>query len=136
MMRIETKGRARALQLLYAAETQDLTVREMVPGLSRMTGPEPTVLDFAEQLAGAVMDQRAELDQLIQAAADNWRIERLAVVDRNILRLATYEIKTASAPPIVAIDEALWLAHRFGTRESPGFINGVLDRVARTLGRL
>ncbi len=136
MMRTETKGRARALQLLYAAETQGRTVHQMVPGLSRITGPEPTVLDFAEHLAGGVMSDRVALDHLIQAAADNWRIERLAVIDRNILRLAAHEMKTESAPPIVAIDEALWLAHRFGTRDSPGFINGVLDRIARGLGRL
>ena len=136
MMRTETKGRARALQLLYAAEAHHLPVEDMVPGLSRLTGPEPNVLDFAERLAGAVMRDRPALDGLIQAAAENWRIERLAVVDRNILRIGAHEIKSESVPPVVAIDEALWLAHRFGTTESPAFVNGVLDRIARSLGRL
>ena len=82
------------------------------------------------------MRDRPALDGLIQAAAENWRIERLAVVDRNILRIGAHEIKSESVPPVVAIDEALWLAHRFGTTESPAFVNGVLDRIARSLGRL
>ena len=136
MMRTETKGRARALQLLYAAEANDQTVAEVVPGLSRLIGPQPTVLDVAEHLAGAVMEDRAALDDLIRTAAEHWRIDRLAVIDRNILRLGALELKGASVPPVVAIDEALWLAHRFGTRESPAFVNGVLDRIARSLGRL
>ena len=135
-LRPETKGRARALQLLYAAETQGMMPDEMVPGLARLTGPEPIVLDLAEKLASGVSGSREKLDRLLSAATDNWRIERLAVVDRSILRIAAFEIESGSAPPKVAIDEAVWLAHRFGTPESPGFVNGVLDRLARNLGLL
>jgi N utilization substance protein B len=58
------------------------------------------------------------------------------MIDRNILRLAAFEIKRGAVPTAVAIDEALWLAHRFGTAQSPGFVNGVLDRLAHDLGRL
>lgn len=136
MLRPETKGRARALQLLYAAETQARTVASVVPGLARLTGPEPTVLDFAEALALEVTGRMPELDRLLDAATDHWRLERLAVVDRNILRIGAHEITSNAVPPKVAIDEAIWLAHRFGTPESPAFVNGVLDRVARNLGRL
>lgn len=136
MVRIETKGRARALQLLYAAESQDRPVAAMIPGLASLTGPEPGVLELAEELAAGVAGDRIALDSLLQAATENWRVERLGVVDRNILRLGAYELRTNRVPPRVAIDEALWLAHHFGTPQSPSFVNGVLDRVARDLGRL
>ncbi len=136
MVRIETKGRARALQLLYAAESQDRPVASMIPGLARITGPEPAVLALAEELASGVAGDRGVLDGLLQAATENWRVERLGVIDRNILRLGAYELRTNRVPPRVAIDEALWLAHHFGTPQSPSFVNGVLDRVARDLGRL
>ena len=134
---MESKGRARALQLLYAGETTgrgDAALQ--LPGLARLTGPEPMVMDFAEELAGGVIGDLANLDRQLQEATDNWRLERLGVVDRNLLRIAAFELSTGKVPPKVAIDEALWLAHRFGTPQSPAFINGVLDRVARTLGRL
>jgi len=136
MLRSETKARARALQLLYAAETQDRSVASVVPGLARLTGPEPFVLDYAERLALGVWSTKDELDRQLQQATDHWRIERLATIDRIILRLAVHEMLTEAVPPRVAIDEALWLAHRFGTPQSPAFVNGVLDRVAKRLGQL
>ena len=136
MVRAESKGRARALQLLYAAESQGRTVLEVVPGLARLTGPEPQVLALAEALAAGVTDERPWLDEVLQAATEHWRLDRLSVIDRNILRLGTYELRAERVPPKVAIDEAIWLAHHFGTPQSPSFVNGVLDRVARNLGRL
>ena len=136
MIRTETRGRARALQLLYAAETTGRMPETLVPGLARLTGPEPAVLDFAEALVTGVTARRAELDRELERATENWRLERLSTIDRNILRIAAYELSAGTVPPVVAIDEALWLAHRFGTPASPGFVNGVLDRVARSLGRL
>lgn len=136
MVRIETKGRARALQLLYAAESQGRPVASITEGLARLTGPEPGVLELAVELASGVADDQGTLDGLLQAATDNWRVDRLGAIDRNILRLGAYELRTNRVPPRVAIDEALWLAHHFGTPQSPSFVNGVLDRVARDLGRL
>jgi N utilization substance protein B len=137
MHRIETKGRARALQILYAWElTGELPIHDVASGLARLTGPEPRVLDFAEALAGRVVGHVAELDRMAAAAADNWRMSRIAVVERNILRLAIQEITEASVPPKVAIDEAVRLAHWFGGAKAPGFVNGVLDRIARTAGLL
>jgi N utilization substance protein B len=136
MLRLETRGRARALQLLYAAETTDRPPEVIVPGLARLTGPEPLVLDFAERLARGVWADRGSLDRMVADATEHWRLERLGVIDRNILRLGAFELATDAVPPRVAIDEAVWLAHRFGTLASPGFVNGLLDRVARTLGRL
>lgn len=137
MRRTETRGRARALQLLYAWElTGELPIAEVVGGVARITGPEPRVLDFAESLATRVVSRVAELDRIAAAAAENWRMSRIAVVERNILRIAIAELTEGSVPPRVAIDEAVQLAHWFGGARAPAFVNGVLDRVARTLGRL
>lgn len=137
MRRVETKGRARALQILYAWELSGrLPVHDVATGLARLTGPEPVVLDFAEALAGRVVANVADLDRAAAAAADNWRMSRIAVVERNIIRLAIQEITEGSVPPKVAIDEAVRLAHWFGGAKAPGFVNGVLDRIARTAGLL
>ena len=137
MRRLETKGRARALQLLYAWElTGELPMQEVATGVARLTRPEPLVFDFAEALAGRVVANVGAIDRLAADAADNWRLNRIAVVERNILRLAIQEITEGSVPPKVAIDEAIQLAHWFGGTKAPGFINGVLDRIARTTGLL
>jgi N utilization substance protein B len=137
MLRRETKGRARALQILYAWELQGRpSMRLTATGLARLTGPEPLTLDYAEALATAVSIDIDALDRATQAAADNWRINRLGAIERNILRLGVYELREATVPPKVAIDEAVRLAQWFGGAKSPGFVNGVLDRVAHQLGRL
>ncbi len=136
MMRQETKRRARALQLLYAADHAGASTGNAAAGLARLTGPEPGVLDEARALADGVTAQRDELDRLAQGAADNWRLERIAVIERNILRIAIHELLVGVTPPRVVIDEAIWLAQRFAGARAPAFINGVLDRIARDLGRL
>jgi transcription antitermination protein NusB len=137
MLRAETKCRARALQLLYAWELLgEPPVPMVATGLSRLTGPEPRILGRAEELAaGVVRDVRA-LDAEAERASDNWRLNRMAVVERNILRLGILELRRGDVPPKVAIDEAVRLAHWFGGARSPGFVNGVLDGIARALGRL
>lgn len=137
MIRPETRRRARALQLLYALEAgPDVATPEAFRGLARLTGPEPGVLEEAHQLAERVLAMRPELDRLAQAAAENWRLDRVAAVERNILRLGVLELHEGVTPPRVVIDEAIWLAQRFAGGRAPAFINGVLDRVARNLGRL
>jgi N utilization substance protein B len=136
-IRPETRARARALQLLYAWETDGRpSLDSLLPGLARLTRPGPLVLEQAVALAGGVIDRCDELDATYAESARHWRLERLAVVDRNILRLAVSELLDRRVPPKVAIDEALWLAHRFGSPQSAAFVNGVLDAVARSLGRL
>jgi len=138
MLRIETKARARALQLLYARELQGgPSVPAIAIGLVRLTGcRETSVLDRAEELAEQVVTRVAALDRHAAAAADNWRLSRIATVERNILRLGIHELEQAEVPPKVAIDEAVRLAHWFAGARAPGFVNGVLDRIAHTLGRL
>jgi N utilization substance protein B len=137
MLRNETKGGARALQLLYAWELQGTPpMHDIATGLSRITGPEPRILDFAEALAGAVAADAASLDREAGRAAENWRVSRIAAVERNILRLGIHELRQGAVPPKVAIDEAVRLARWFGGAKAPAFVNGVLDHVARALGRL
>ena len=137
MLRVETKSRARALQILYAWELHGGgAIPLVVSGVARLTGPEPLVLDRAEELAGEVVGEIEALDAELKQAADNWRMSRIAVVERNILRLGIYELRRGEIPPKVAIDEAIKLAHWFGGARAAGFVNGVLDGVAHSLGRL
>ncbi|MCU0620636.1 MAG: transcription antitermination factor NusB [Gemmatimonadales bacterium] len=137
MIRPETKGRARALQLLCAWALQDEPpMADVVAGVARLTGPEPMVLDRAEALAAGVIGDLPAIDRAMAAATDNWRLERIAMVERNVLRLGIHELREGVVPPRVAIDEAVRLAHWFcGTRAS-ALVNGVLDRIAHDLGRL
>jgi N utilization substance protein B len=137
VLRVETRARARALQLLYAWETDGRPAfEELLPRAERLTRMSGAVRALAVELARGVSADADALDALYAGAAEHWRLDRLALVDRNILRLAVYELVHQRVPPKVAIDEALWLAHRFGGRQSPAFINGVLDQMARVLGRL
>ena len=137
MLRPETKARARALQILYSVDVAaGLPLVDAVTRLARLTGPDPTVYDQAEALAEAVVREQGELDRHAVDAADNWRLERIAAVERNILRIGVHELLEGSVPPKVVIDEAVQLAHLFGGAKAPAFVNGVLDRVAHSLGRL
>lgn len=137
MLRVETKSRARALQILYAWELEGRPpIPSIVSGVARLTGPEPRVLDRAEELAAGVAAEVDSLDAELSRAAENWRMSRIAVVERNILRLGLHELRRGDVPPKVAIDEAVKLAHWFGGVRAAGFVNGVLDGVARSLGRL
>jgi N utilization substance protein B len=137
MLRAETKSRARALQLLYAWEMQgEPSLAAIARGVARLTGPEPRIFDRAEELASGVLADLSTLDAEAARGAENWRMNRIAVVERNILRLAIHELRRGEVPPKVAIDEAVRLAHWFGGARAPGFVNGVLDGIARTLGCL
>ena len=136
-LRPETKSRARALQLLYAWELQGAPPMPAVAtGLARLTGPEPRILDRAEQLASDVITNVGQLDAEAARASENWRLSRMAIIERNILRLGIHELRSGEVPPKVAIDEAVRLAHWFGGARAPAFVNGVLDGIARSLGRL
>ena len=142
--KLETRARALALQLLYAwdaPETEDggRQTADAEAAWSRVLGlvrPKPKIEELALTMAGDVVARRAELDGRIQEAAQRWRIERLGVVDRNVLRLAAGELTSGKTPPKVVIDEAVRLARWFGGEQSPGFVNGVLDRLARDAGAL
>jgi N utilization substance protein B len=137
-----TRSRSRqlALQVLYAAdvarrgaELEPATVEEALEGAVAHFERAEGAIGYAAELVRGVAAHRAAIDARITAAATNWRLDRMAVVDRNVLRLAVYEMEWAGLPPSVAIDEAVELVRRFGADPSPAFVNGVLDGVARAL---
>jgi N utilization substance protein B len=132
-----SRRRARALQLLYANESRpQASIDDAFRGLARLLGPRPTVVDGARELADGVLAHTDELDALAQDAADNWRLDRIGLIERNILRLAIHELLLGDTPPKVVIDESIWLSQRVAGDRAPAFINGVLDQVARSMGRL
>jgi len=95
--------------------------------------PPPSEDPFFESLAKGTVEHVAELDPLITQRAENWRLDRMPLVDRNILRMAIYEMKFVGTPPAVVIDEALELARRYSDEEAVPFINGVLDAVRKII---
>ena len=132
-------GREAALQMLYQWEVGRLTmpeVRRMFWDMSEQDAPEASdrARSFATTLADGTVEHIGEIDPLIEESAENWRLARMPVVDRQILRLAVYEfLHQAETPHPVIIDEALELAKRFSTPEAVKFINGVLDGVRKRL---
>ena len=138
-IRTETRIRALALQLLYAWDQvgeDRADVRPLWAAICAGRGATPRTEAGALDLAEAVVRDRGRLDGALRHAAANWRLERLAVVDRNVLRLALAELERGETPVKVVIDEAIRLARWFGAARSPAFVNGILDRVARERGWL
>ena len=135
---MSTRRRAReiALQLLYEADINDgrdeQSTRQFVR--SRMQGRK-ALTDFACDLLQGTLEHREQIDQLLSELATNWTIARMPAVDRNILRLGAYEILHSDTPPRVAVNEAIVLAKRYGDKNSPRFVNGVLDRVLKVESR-
>ena len=103
-------------------------------GLAVDIGEEPPKEDaFANELLSGVVRKSKELDALIRQHASNWRLERMAAVDRNILRMATYEMSSGQTPPPIVINEAIELGRRFSGDQSARFLNGVLDAIRKKL---
>jgi len=121
------QSRERALSLLYEGEMKQASPAEVVAALP--VPPDP----YCVRLLEAVEQHREEADALVAEAAIGWELERMAVVDRLVLRLATAELLVEGAPPAVVIDEAVELAKVYSTEASGGFVNGVLSTVARVL---
>jgi N utilization substance protein B len=131
-------GREAALQMLFQMElsgaTADLTVE--LYWRSFVADADPDGRPYADEVVRGVAATRTELDGHITAASAHWRIERMSRVDRNVLRLGTWELAhRPDVPRAVILDEAVELAKAFGTDESSAFVNGVLNRIADTLGR-
>ena len=137
MQRPETKARARALQLLYAWDLSGRpTIETIVARVAAIYGRAPRGYDRGADLAAKAVAGLPEFDRRIADAAEHWRLERVGVIERNILRLALAELDEASTPSRVVIDEAVKLAHWFAGAKAPAFVNGVLDAVARESGAL
>jgi N utilization substance protein B len=135
--RVETRGRSRALQALYA---WDLRKHEALGGVAERIWDDLAVAAderaFATNLLGVVAASGASLDAELERVTTNWRLERVGVIERCVLRLAAAELHEGVTPPRVVIQEAVRLAERFGSAQSAGFVNGVLDALARRMGRL
>lgn len=97
--------------------------------LTRRLQHRPELVRFGTQLTQGIEANRAELDRRLEGALRNWKLNRLSTTDRNVLRLAAFEILKFDTPPKVAINEAIELARRFGSKDSASFVNGVLDRL-------
>ena len=130
------KARECALQMLFAADVAEMPADDVVRSYWAELGEsdlDETARAFATRLASRTLGNLELLDERIRSRAEHWRISRMAVVDRNILRLAVYEFLYEPTPRTVAINEALEIARRFSTYEATQFINGILDAIKRDL---
>jgi N utilization substance protein B len=122
--------------MLFAIDATGSDVDDAIRDFWRELPGDAEGRDYADQLVRGVRRDLEKLDERIRSASQNWRLERMARIDRNALRLGTYELLTRTdVPRAVVLDEAVELAKRFGSDESSKFVNGVLDRVADDLGR-
>jgi len=124
------RSRESALQVLYQL---NITKQDAVVAITQPEEyflPEGGVDDFVKRLVHGVLEHRRELDRLIEQFSEHWRIDRIDTIDRNILRMALFELLYCEEiPPKVTINEAIDLGKRFGSEDSGSFINGILDRV-------
>ena len=135
--RVETRARARVLQALYAWDVRgekdlDRVATQLWDDLS----VPPDERRLAGFLVRTLLADGEELDRELTEVTMNWRLERLGVVDRCVLRLGAAELQRGETPPRVVIQEAVHLAERYGTLKSAKFVNGVLDALARRMGRM
>ncbi|MEM7408960.1 MAG: transcription antitermination factor NusB [Myxococcota bacterium] len=126
------QSRRLALQVLYAADLgRSACLSEAFDGVAAHFDLHPGALAFAKELVRGIEEDREAIDATIAQHTRNWRIERMAAVDRNLLRLAVHELRSTDTPAQVILNEAVELARDFGGDRSPAFVNGVLDAVAR-----
>jgi transcription antitermination protein NusB len=136
------EGREAAIQFLFQSDLNSTPTGELAAlfwklrAEEKSSAPSEKVRAFAEELLAGVATHRAEIDERITACLVNFELSRLAAVDRNVLRVAIYELLyNVEVAPVIIINEAIEIAKKFGTEKSGGFINGVLDRVKNELGR-
>jgi transcription antitermination protein NusB len=136
-MGVRRLGRECAVQFLYQQDLNpDKNLEHALKEFWKMTEPSKSAQDFAEGLIRGIADKIPEMDAKIKSLAENWDLSRLAVVDRNILRLALYEmLYCQDIPPVVTINEAIEIAKRYSTEESGKFVNGILDRAKKDILR-
>jgi N utilization substance protein B len=128
-----SRAREVALQLLYQRDLNPRVDRKAIERFVRDRLRDPTLEPFTLGLYDGVNAQGEDIDRRLSEAAENWRLSRMAAVDRNVLRLGSYELLyTPETPASVALDEAIELARRYGSADSPAFVNGVLDKLRRS----
>jgi N utilization substance protein B len=132
------RARERSLQILFEWDARKEPIEDAIASFydtlyDEQSDSKPAPDEFVEKLVKGVVENIAEIDRRLAQHAEHWRIERMPAVDRNVLRLAIYEMMALDTPPPVAIDEAIELARRFSGEESVQFINGVLDAAKREI---
>jgi len=126
------KARELALQMLYQYDMSGNAADMIIDTFEDLQKSKPNTREFATKIFRGTVDHLAELDGMIQAQADNWRLSRMAVVDRNIIRMSVYEfLHENDTPKLVVIDEAIEIAKKFGNDKSSQFINGILDGILK-----
>ena len=132
-MSLRHKSREFALQMLFEwdmTRQEPARVENLFWKSARASAP---TRKFADELFEGAVAQAGSVDEVVGKLAENWKLERLAAVDRSILRLAIYELRIGAVPPKVVIDEALELAKKFSSAEAPAFLNGILDAAFKGL---
>jgi transcription antitermination protein NusB len=128
------KAREYALQMLFQWDITRDTIDHIAATFFENHDEPPAILDFARLLVSRTVEHVEQIDDLIRRHAEHWRLDRMAVVDRNLLRLATQEfLYDKDTPASVVINEAIEIARRFSSQESPQFINGILDSIRKEI---
>ena len=128
-MALRRKAREYALQMLFQWEMGRQEPVAIEAGFWKNARAEKNTRSFANQLFEGAVAESPSLDELVRSHAENWRLERMAAIDRAILRLSLYELRMTQTPPKVVINEALELAKKFSSEEAAPFINGILDAI-------
>jgi transcription antitermination protein NusB len=132
-MGVRREGREAAVQYLYL---RDLNGDSDLPAYYKFRGPSPSARRFCNTLVHGALENQHAIDEIIRKNTQNYELTRLSAVDRNVLRVAIYEmLHCREIPPIVSINEAIEIAKKYSTEESGRFVNGVLDQIRSSLGR-
>jgi len=126
------KARELALQMLFQHDMAGNEPDMIIGTFEDLQKSKPNTREFAVKIFRGTVDHLGEIDDMIQVQAENWRLSRMAVVDRNIIRMSIYEfLHETDTPKLVIIDEAIEIAKKFGTQKSSQFINGILDGILK-----
>ena len=129
-------SRELALKFLYQFELNEGDLDEQIKLFLERNSPQEGVENFMKELVVSLINKREEIDEIIQKYSDHWVLDRMTVIDRNILRIGTCELLfNFSTPPKVVINEAIDIAKKYGNEDSPEFINGILDKVYNEIGQ-
>jgi N utilization substance protein B len=126
------KARELALQMLFQYDMSGNPPEQIVETFEELQKSKPNTREFAIKIFRGTVDHSGEIDTMIQDQAENWRLSRMAAVDRNIIRMSIYEfLHESGTPKLVIIDEAIEIAKKYGTQKSSQFINGILDGILK-----
>jgi N utilization substance protein B len=127
-------SRELVIQFLYLSEMNEGEIEHQLKSFWKNNSCGEDIRSFTEDILSDIFDHKKEIDSRLEKYSDNWTLSRMAVIDRNLLRMAAAELMySKTVPPKVAIDEAVEIAKKYGTEDSPNFINGVLDRILKEL---